>query len=235
MRGFQARLQRAVALVLRRLGREQLELSLRCAHVAAVQQQADQFEACRIEAGVERQRILERLAYMGDLAGLARGQPFAVGHVGRLRDHAVKKPAQLALGQHADKLVDWLAIHKGDHVRNAAHVEVRRQLGVFIRIDLGELPLAGVFGFELFQHRAQRAAGPAPRCPEIDQYRDLARCFDHFLRETLRGDVAHRRDSPGKSAAGRVCRRCVEHSTWGCLRPLPACFCVLKNGCPDNG
>jgi hypothetical protein len=160
---------------------------------------------------------------VGDLVGLACGQPFAIGHLGRLRDHALEKRAQLPLGQHAEELVDRLAIHEGHHVGDAAHVEVRRQLRVLVRIDLGELPLAGVLGFELLQHRAQGAAGPAPRRPEIDQYRDLTRCFDHFVREVLRRDVAHRGASPGKNAAGNACQR-------GCRAFYLGRVCAFSHG-----
>lgn len=60
--GLEAGLQRRMALVLRGPGRQQREFILRGTDIAGVEQQVDQREPGRIEAGVVGERILEGFA-----------------------------------------------------------------------------------------------------------------------------------------------------------------------------
>ncbi|MNN10385.1 hypothetical protein D3C81_1233070 [compost metagenome] len=153
------------------------------------------------EAGVGQPRVIgARIEGQRGLEGGARALGIAGGHqfaglvqrlLARVRGQAVQEFTQARLRQYADELVHGLPIGNRHHMGNAAHAEMRGQLLVLVHIDLGELPLAAGFGFELFQHRSQRAAWATPGRPEIDQHGHLPRHLDHVGFEILQGDVAH--------------------------------------------
>ena len=48
-------------------------------------------------------------------------------------------------------------------------LELLRQAGVLVDVDLDHLDAPGVLLGEVLEHRAHDAAGPAPRCPQVDQ------------------------------------------------------------------
>ena len=58
---------------------------------------------------------------------------------------------------------------------------------VDIELDQPDRALGRAHG--LFQDRRELAAGTAPRRPEIDQHRHLARGLDHVAHEVLGGGV----------------------------------------------
>ncbi len=108
---------------------------------------------------------------------------------GRVRHETLDEFTQLALRQHADELVDRLRVGERDDVGDAAHLEMLGQLRVLVDVDLHELPFARVFLLELFEHRAERLAGLAPRRPKIDQHRRERRCVDYVVFECSQGGV----------------------------------------------
>src|SRR5262249_30188003 len=63
------------------------------------------------------------------------------------------------------------------------------ELLVLVDIDLDELDLAIGLTDGLFEEGGQLLAGAAPRRPEIDQHRLLARWLDHIRHETARVGV----------------------------------------------
>ena len=67
--------------------------------------------------------------------------------------------------------------------------ELPGQRLILVGIHLGQAEAALVLGGKLLQDRAEAAAGPAPRCPEVDEDGEAVRCFDDFLQEVAFGDV----------------------------------------------
>ena len=84
----------------------------------------------------------------------------------------------------ADEFVDHAAAAEQLHRRNAADLELLREVLVLVGVDLDDLDLAGVFVGHLFEHRAQRAAGAAPGRPEVDQHGLRSGGVDDFGRES---------------------------------------------------
>src|SRR5690606_21038846 len=78
-------------------------------------------------------------------------------------------------------------------------------MGMLVDIDLDQPDLAGLFGDDLFDGRTELAAGTAPGCPEIDQYRGFERGIDDI---GLEAGIAAIPDEIGgkRSGAGRANR-----------------------------
>ena len=70
---------------------------------------------------------------------------------------------------------------------------------MIVDIELDQLDRALCRAHRLFQDRRELTAGTAPRRPEIDQHRHLARGLDHVAHEVLGGGVL---DEVGLGAAG---------------------------------
>ena len=70
----------------------------------------------------------------------------------------------------ADEFIDDAAAAKQLHRRNAADLELLREVLVLVGVHLDDFDLAGVFVGKLFEHGSERAARTAPRRPEVDQH-----------------------------------------------------------------
>ena len=88
----------------------------------------------------------------------------------------------------ADEFIDDASAAKQLHGRNAANLELLREVLVLVGVHLDDLDLAGVFVGELFEHGPERAAGPAPRRPEVDQHGLGGGGVDDLGGEGCRGD-----------------------------------------------
>ena len=114
---------------------------------------------------------------------------FCGGHV------LVEELADFGLGLGADETIDRLATLEHDAKRDAAHAEHLRELpgdvGLGVRVQLGELEPTGIGDLELLEHRPERLARPAPWRPDVEQHRLLGRRLDEFDFEVLKRDVDH--------------------------------------------
>src|SRR5262245_61035569 len=72
----------------------------------------------------------------------------------------------------ANELIHQATVLEENTVRDALNLKLQGRLGVFFRIDFGEQEASLIFGSQLFEQRAERAAGAAPRSPKVDEYRD---------------------------------------------------------------
>ena len=104
---------------------------------------------------------------------------------GGRRDHAIEEATHARLGQHAGELVGHATVDERLDVRNAADVVARRELLLVVGVELREREPAGHLGRQLVEDRPERAAGAAPRRPEVDQHGPLARSPDHDLVEVV--------------------------------------------------
>ncbi len=62
--------------------------------------------------------------------------------------------------------------------RDATYPVLRGDDRIRVRVELDEFYLARVFGRKLLHDRRHHAAGTAPRCPEINEYRKIS--FHHL-------------------------------------------------------
>ena len=90
---------------------------------------------------------------------------------------AVSPPAQIAdvdpvlqrrFRRRADLVRHHFAVLEHEQRRDAAHAQLGRRFRVLVDVDLDDLHLACHLGRQLFQRRADLAAGAAPFGPEID-------------------------------------------------------------------
>ena len=72
----------------------------------------------------------------------------------------LEERAHLCERLRADEFVDDATIAEQLHRRNAADMELLRQVLVLVGVDLDDLDLAGVFVGELFEHGASARQGP---------------------------------------------------------------------------
>ncbi len=133
----------------------------------------------RLSRGVEvsgGKRRLGGFEIGGDIAGAVADQPRdEVRHAGfRQRPH---------------EAVDGLAVLEGEHRRDRLHTHLTRDLRVIVDIELDQPDRALCRAHGPFQDRRELLAGTAPRRPEIDQYRHLARGLDDVAHEVLSGAV----------------------------------------------
>ena len=109
---------------------------------------------------------------------------------GRARQVRFQEFSDMTERQGADELIDYPAVSKQLHGRNAADLELLRDVLVFVGVDLDHLDLARLFVGHLFEHRTQSAARAAPGCPEIHEHGLRRRRVDDFGRKGCRGDSA---------------------------------------------
>ena len=155
--------------------------------------------------GVEANGFVPRLFTAGfreldqglvELAGSDQGCGFlAQVATGIGQGEAVEKGTDLAFRQCAGEFIHQLALEQYLDRGNAAHTEVLGKFGIFVGIHLGQQEAAGVFLGELFEHRLQCLARPAPRCPEVDDHRYLHGWLDdlgfEFLDGNVKGELGH--------------------------------------------
>ncbi len=142
-----------------------------------------QLEQCGI--GVARgQQLLCRVGIVG------AGQLFFGRHV------LVEELADLRFGHSADEAIDRLPAREQHAERDAAHAEHLAQLLGDLRhlvgVQLGQQEAAVVVALQLFQHRAELLAGPAPLGPDVQQHGLAGRCIDEVGLEIVESDVNHR-------------------------------------------
>ena len=94
-------------------------------------------------------------------------------------DDACDELAHRALRQCAREFIDYFAGDERFDIGNTAYTVAGRELRVLVRVDFREHEAAVVFGCELFQHRTQCATRSAPRRPEVDDHRRVARGLNH--------------------------------------------------------
>ena len=97
--------------------------------------------------------------------------------------------AHLVFGQRARESVDDLSVAQRVHGRNRLHLERTGNGRIRIDVDLGEHDFAAGRGNDLFDDRAERLAGPAPRRPQVDDNDDTLRALDDVGLEGLVGGV----------------------------------------------
>ena len=119
------------------------------------------------------------------LGELARRHVFAGRGARQVR---LEERAHLRQRLGADEFVDDPAAAEQLHRRNAADLELLREVLVLVGVHLDDFDLAGVFVGDLFEHRAQRAARTAPGRPEVDQHGLRGGGVDDFGGEAGRGD-----------------------------------------------
>ena len=140
--------------------------------------------------------LLQRLAEsLRGAIDVARGKCcFRILHVGGdigrlIADQPRDKRLYAALGQRPHEAVDRPSVLEGEHGRNRLNAHLAWDLRVVVDVELDELDRALGRAHRLLQYRRQLPAGTAPRRPEIDQNRDLARGLDHVAHEILGGGV----------------------------------------------
>ena len=124
-----------------------------------------------------------------------------------LADELLDELADLAFRHGAHEAVDRLAVLEGDDRRNRLDAELAGDRRMLVDVHLDQLDPAAGRGDDLFQRRLQLLAGAAPRRPEIDQHRLLARFLDDVGGEARgRGvldDGGGAAAAAGAGAAGR--------------------------------
>jgi len=89
--------------------------------------------------------------------------------------------------QCADELVDGATALEQSHVGDRANRELRRQPGIRGAVDLGQCDGTIELLDDTLQLGAEHATRAAPRGPEVDQHRHLARALDNpFVEIELR-------------------------------------------------
>ncbi len=88
----------------------------------------------------------------------------------------------------ADEFIDDASAAKQLHRRNAADLELLREVLVLVGVHLDDFDLAGVFVGDLLEHGSERAAGPAPGRPEVDEHGLRGGGVEDFGGEGGRGD-----------------------------------------------
>src|SRR5262249_54323040 len=158
------------------------------AHVAAREagERGDVAAVLRQHLGVEIGRA--RGIALGERVIGALQQIFFLAAEAILGD-ALDESRHLAFRQRAEKTVDRLAVDEGEHCRDRLDAELPRNRGVLVDVHLDELYLALGGAHDLFQHRTQLLARPAPFGPEIHQHRLALGFLDHVLDEGLGGRV----------------------------------------------
>ena len=168
--------------------------------LAPVEQQPGQGDTGRGEAGLE----LDGAAQGRLVAG--HGQALAGGGQERLHE-ALDRRARLR----ADELGHHLALAEGLDRGDAADAVALLQPGVGVDVDLGEHHLALMGLDRLLEDGPQRAAGGAPRGPEVDDDGGGEGALQHLVGEGGLADLDDRlrrsardvRASPAEASQGR--------------------------------
>src|ERR1700726_259 len=88
---------------------------------------------------------------------------------------------RLALGAD-DPLYRFTALEQ-DHRRNRDDLEIARRVRIDVDVDLGDREVPGPLAGDLLQYGRDHPAGPAPRCPEVDE--DWSLVGEYVLGERL--------------------------------------------------
>src|SRR5438093_9833841 len=99
----------------------------------------------------------------------------------------------LALGRRAYQPVLLDAVLEEHELRDRLHTEARRQRRLLVDVHLGDRRLVAAHARDLTEHGRDDPAGTAPRRPEVDHDRALAR--DHAVERGVRevhDRIAHR-------------------------------------------
>ena len=88
---------------------------------------------------------------------------------GSCAEHLVERPLQLAFGAVIGQVGDRLALEQGIDGRDRLDPELGGDQLVLVDVDLDQLDaLVGIIGGDLFEHRGELLARPAPFRPEIE-------------------------------------------------------------------
>ena len=159
------------------------------------------------------QHLAEHLRRGVDVAGRQRGLgglEIGGGVAGSSPIRRAMKALTRDFRQRAHEAVDRPAVLEGEHRRDRLHAHLAGNLRMLVDIELDQPDRALCRPHGLFQDRRELAAGTAPRRPEIDQHRHLARGLDHVAHEVFGGGVL---DEVGVRAACTAFAR-----GWGYLR-----------------
>jgi hypothetical protein len=120
------------------------------------------------------------------------------GIAGAVADQPRNEIIDARLWQRAHEAVDRPPVLEGKHGGDRLHAHLAWDLRVLVDIELDQSHCALGRAHRLFEDRRELTAGPAPRRPEIDQDRHLARGFNHIAQEVLSRGVL---DEVGFAAA----------------------------------
>ena len=138
------------------------------------------------------QDLAEQLRRGVDVAGGKRrlgGFEVRRNVAGRVADQTRDKGVDAGFGQRSHEAVDRTPVLEGEHGGDGLHAHLPGDLRMIVDIELDQPDRALCRAHRLFQDRRELAAGTAPRRPEIDQHRHLARGLDHVAHEVLGGGV----------------------------------------------
>ena len=107
--------------------------------------------------------------------------------LGVLAQDAIDKSADRAFGLGAFKAVERTSVAEGIDGRQSLDLQLPRDGGVLINIDLHQANFAAVTRDDFLQQRSELLARRAPRHPEIDKHRHVAGGLDHIFGETRCG------------------------------------------------
>src|SRR5215469_1445966 len=91
--------------------------------------------------------------------------PVPLSLPGILRRYAVERGFEIALAARANELIDHLAVFEKEQGGNGIDAVLRRELLLFVRVDLGDFDFAVVFGRQFIQQWVDHFAPPAPFSP----------------------------------------------------------------------
>src|SRR5258705_12522290 len=107
----------------------------------------------------------------------------------------VLQPLQdLALRHGADQPILLRAVLEEQELRDRLDPEARRERRMLVHVDLADRHLVAQLARDLLEHGPDNPAGPAPRRPEVDHHRPLAR--DHAIERRVRHFHSHRHQPP---------------------------------------
>jgi len=138
-----------------------------------------------------RQDLRGELSVAG-LARLGRGRQ-RLGDAGLpaiLASHPLDELADLAFGNRSHEAVDRAPVLERDHGRDRLDAELTGDRRVVVDVHLHQFHPPARLAHRFLQRRGELLARTAPRRPEIDQHRLLARFLQHVLGEACRGGVA---------------------------------------------
>jgi hypothetical protein len=138
----------------------------------------------RLDEQAERTLVVTLVESSENLGQLAALRELGAKPLARRRSsELVEEFGNRGRGPGADELGDDASVAERLHRRNALHLEVARELGVRVHVHLGENELSLALFLCLLEHRPEHPAGPAPRGPEVDHDRKLARSLDDVALE----------------------------------------------------
>jgi len=110
----------------------------------------------------------------------------------------------------ADELRHQRAVAEALHRGDALDAERLRHGGRLVDVHPGKHEGAGVLVREAFEHRPERAAGSAPRRPEVDHHRHRLRALEDLALEVVVADVEDEMRASGLHGVT------LGHGRWPC-------------------